>query len=205
MLLIPFFFIILLLVLKIDTSCYSFVTTTSTTATTTSTTTGDNINVASATTQLTMKSASSTASTSSTSSTASSPSLNDGISVGFIGCGTIASSIATGLVLAHNSNSAVTTKIKSMIVSRRSESKSNQLKELVLDSNNESNENENNNNNNNNNNIIISFDITDNNQKIVNEADIIFLTVLPAQAEDVLKNLTFDTKRHILISLVVSY
>ena len=201
MLLVPFFFIILLLVLKIDTSCYSFVTTTSTTATTTSTTTGDNINVASATTQLTMKSASSTASSSSTSSTASSPSLNDGISVGFIGCGTIASSIATGLVLAHNSNSAVTTKIKSMIVSRRSESKSNQLKELVLDSNNNNNENKACNENENK----ILFDITDNNQKIVNEADIIFLTVLPAQAEDVLKNLIFDSKRHILISLVVSY
>ena len=123
------------------------------------------------------------------------------ISVGFIGCGTIASSIATGLVLAHNSNSAVTTKIKSMIVSRRSESKSNQLKQLVLDSNNNNNENKACNENENK----ILFDITDNNQKIVNEADIIFLTVLPAQAEDVLKNLKFDTKRHILISLVVSY
>ncbi|OEU11861.1 hypothetical protein FRACYDRAFT_191917 [Fragilariopsis cylindrus CCMP1102] len=111
--------------------------------------------------------------------------MKNGISVGFIGCGTIASSIATGLVLAHNKENDRVTKIKSMIISKRSESKSNELKEKF-----------------DNDNSSFSFDITENNQEIVNQADIIFLTVLPTQAKDVLNSLKFDPKRHILISLV---
>jgi hypothetical protein len=202
------FFIILLLANKIDTSCYSFVIIA---------TTADNVVASSRTQTQTSSSLTSTSTTirtsslpssllSSSSSSSSSSSdnnmdnmdgnNNEGISVGFIGCGTIASSIATGLVLAHNNNKenaadSVTTKLKSMIVSRRSESKSNQLKDLL--------------DNNNNNNKDISFTITDNNQEILDNADIIFLTVLPTQAKDVLNSLKFDQKRHILISLVVSF
>ena len=181
-------FTILSLLTKIDTSCYSFVIIA----------TVDNAVVTSSRTQATSTTLLRTTQSALSSSSSSSDNMDDdnsindvmknGISVGFIGCGTIASSIATGLVLAHNKENDRVTKIKSMIISKRSESKSNELKEKF-----------------DNDNSSFSFDITENNQEIVNQADIIFLTVLPTQAKDVLNSLKFDPKRHILISLVVSF
>ena len=116
----------------------------------------------------------------------------DGISVGFIGCGTIASSIAKGLILAAKSNDGNASAnnvgnvgVNSIVVSRRSESKSKELIDAYGGK---------------------SFDISvsDDNQDILDRCDLIFLTVLPTQASSVLQSLKFDPNRHILVSLVVS-
>ena len=127
-----------------------------------------------------------------------------GMSIGFIGCGTIAASIVKGLVLAateatataetednHNMN------INSMIVSKRSISKSNDLREIMYWYNYRQNYNDNDHP------TFIEFSTTENNQEILNQADVIFVTVRPDQAKDVLQQLQFDSNRHILISLVV--
>ncbi len=99
----------------------------------------------------------------------------DGIKLGFIGCGTIASSIATGLL------TQTQVPIASMIVSRRSESKSSALIEKFGD------------------NII---QISDENQVIVDRSDIIFLCVLPEHEQEVLGQLEI-CKEKTLVSLVV--
>ena len=103
------------------------------------------------------------------------------LSVGFLGCGTIASSIARGL--AKDSNTPNSISISKMVVSERSRSKSQALvDDLSGDA--------------------IQISRTTNNQAIVDECDLIFLTVLPQQASDVLQSLQFDPHRHVLVSLV---
>jgi pyrroline-5-carboxylate reductase len=96
------------------------------------------------------------------------------LTIGFIGCGTIASAIATGLA----QQAAVP--LEKIVVTRRSERKSsllqNQFPHLVS--------------------------VLDENQMVVDLADIVFLTVLPQQTSQVLRELQFDPRRHVLVSLV---
>lgn len=99
----------------------------------------------------------------------------DGIKLGFIGCGTIASSIATGLI------TQTQVPIASITVSRRSESKSSALIEKFG-------------------NDIIQ--ISDENQVIVDRSDIIFLCVLPEHEKEVLGQLEMSEEKT-LVSLVV--
>ncbi len=108
------------------------------------------------------------------------------LSVGFLGCGTIASSIARGLHKAcqeqEQEQDQETLEIRNMVVSERSESKSRALVEDLSST--------------------IDISRTNENQKILDECDLIFLTVLPKQASEVLSELVFDPKRHVLVSLV---
>lgn len=97
------------------------------------------------------------------------------LKVGFVGFGTIASSIAQGLL---DERSKVT--IESLIVSERSVSKSTALKEKFPD-------------------LVKVYKDTN---MIVKESDVIFLCVLPQQAQKVLQGLNFDTSKHKVISLV---
>ena len=96
------------------------------------------------------------------------------LTVGFIGCGTIAAAIATGLA----TQSSVS--IGSICVSRRSESKSSALvaqhPNLVT--------------------------VHDDNQDIVDRCELIFVCVLPQQMSEILQSLRFDSKRHTIVSLV---
>ena len=124
------------------------------------------------------------------------------ITFGFIGCGTIATSIITGLVRAHNNhhsadhdndNAEEVIKVRSICVTKRSEAKSQAVQDLIQISNNKA-QNKNNQ---------IHVERTENTQQIVNTADVIFITVLPTQAHAVLQALQFDPQRHIVISLVV--
>jgi len=92
--------------------------------------------------------------------------------VGFIGFGTIASAIANGILL----NSPKT----KIAISERSISKSKALKEKFPD-------------------VVTVYK---DNSKIVEESDVIYLCVLPQQAQTVLQELKFDKSRHQLISLV---
>lgn len=101
--------------------------------------------------------------------TVSVPKMN----IGFIGCGTIASSIATGLL--RQSEHPIST----IYVTRRSERKSSQLVEKFPD----------------------KVVICDDNQEICNKCELIFLCVLPEQVSSVLKSITFTEDKK-LISLV---
>jgi Pyrroline-5-carboxylate reductase len=98
--------------------------------------------------------------------------------VGFLGCGTIASAIATGLLTQKDPRHI----IERVHVTKRSEAKSSALKGQFQDK------------------IVVSEDM----QEILNHSDLVFLCVLPEQVESVLKDLKFDTRRHTLVSLVVS-
>lgn len=104
------------------------------------------------------------------------------VSIGFLGCGTIASAIATGL--ATQTTSPVS--ISSIAVTKRSESKSTRLLESFPD-------------------LVTVFDngMNGGNQNVVDSSDIVFLCVLPQQVDEVLKGLTFDSNRHTLVSLMV--
>ena len=96
------------------------------------------------------------------------------VSVGCIGCGTIATAIATGLATQDQVN------LKSVAVSRRSESKSKALQESFPS----------------------LVTVHDDNQHVVDTSDIVFITVLPQQTSFVLQGLVFDKARHTLVSLV---
>ncbi|KAG7344534.1 pyrroline-5-carboxylate reductase [Nitzschia inconspicua] len=96
-----------------------------------------------------------------------------GISIGFIGCGTIASAIATGIATQNSVD------INSIVVTRRSAAKSAVLQNTFAD----------------------LVTISDDNQKILDQCQYIFLTVLPQQTSSVLQSLTFKS-HHSLISLV---
>lgn len=96
--------------------------------------------------------------------------------IGFIGCGTIACAIATGIATQSK------IPVESIVVSKRSEKKSKQLAENFPD----------------------LVRVEEVNQKILDDCDLIFLCVLPELASEVLKNLSFDKERHTLVSLVVS-
>jgi len=94
--------------------------------------------------------------------------------IGFIGCGTIAAAIATGLA------TQTSIPIQSISVSRRSESKSSLLQQTYP-------------------NLITVYD---NNQDILQNADILFICVLPEQTSDVLQSLQFNPTKHTIVSLV---
>ena len=101
---------------------------------------------------------------------------NNGLRLGFIGCGTIASAIINGFLTQKDFS------ISSVIISRRSESKSHALNQKYGDE---------------------IIQISDDNQHIVDNSEIIFLCVLPEQEEEVLSNLTMNEEKT-LVSLVVS-
>jgi len=101
------------------------------------------------------------------------------ISIGFIGCGTIASAIATGLA----SQKTCPIPISSISVTKRSESKSKKLLSSFPD-------------------LVTVYDNDDAAQSVVDSSDIVFLCVLPEQVDTVLNKVCFDTKRHTLVSLL---
>ena len=100
----------------------------------------------------------------------------DATKVGFIGFGTIAAAIATGLATQSKID------LESIAVSRRSEEKSRAINESFPS----------------------LVTVHDDNQEILDQADLIFLCVLPQQTSEILKTLSFDNSRHTLVSLVVS-
>ena len=100
----------------------------------------------------------------------------DATKVGFIGFGTIAAAIATGLATQSK------IELESIAVSRRSEEKSRAINESFPS----------------------LVTVHDDNQEILDQADLIFLCVLPQQTSEILKTLSFDNSRHTLVSLVVS-
>ena len=100
----------------------------------------------------------------------------DNRTLGFIGCGTIACAIATGLLTQSKHP------IEKIYVSRRSESKSRELADKFPD----------------------KVVICDDNQAIVDKCDDLFLCVLPQQEEEVLNSLRIG-KEKTLVSLVVSF
>jgi pyrroline-5-carboxylate reductase len=97
------------------------------------------------------------------------------IKVGFLGCGTIAAAIATGLATQNK------IQLASIAVTRRSESKSKALQESFP-------------------NLVT---IHEDNQEIVDQSDVVFVCVLPKYASQVLQDLQFDNAKHSLVSLVV--
>lgn len=97
-----------------------------------------------------------------------------GCQLGFVGCGTIASAIATGLA----KQTAVS--VPQISVSKRSEKKSSALAAAFPD----------------------RVQVFDDNQHVVDRADVVFVTVLPEQVTEVLQGLKFDPSRHVLVSLV---
>jgi hypothetical protein len=99
-----------------------------------------------------------------------------GLCIGFLGCGTIATALATGLATQRHAH------IQSMVVSRRSARNSEFLQ----------------------NNFPHLVTVRDNNQHIVNQADILFVTVLPQDAEQVLQALEFTSDKQIIVSLVAT-
>jgi pyrroline-5-carboxylate reductase len=96
------------------------------------------------------------------------------LSLGFVGCGTIASAIATGFA------SQTDIPLKAISVSRRSEKKSSELQKKFPD----------------------LITVYDDNQDVLDRSDIIFVCVLPQQTSEVLQGLNFDNERHNLVSLV---
>jgi pyrroline-5-carboxylate reductase len=97
------------------------------------------------------------------------------VRVGFIGCGTIASAIATGIATQSN------VPVASIAVSRRSQTKSAALQQRLGSD---------------------MVSIHDDNQHVLDQSDIVFITVLPQQTSQVLQALSFDASKHILVSLV---
>jgi len=98
--------------------------------------------------------------------------------IGFIGCGTIASAIATGLA----KQKSFPADIVSITVSKRSEKKSAALKEAYPS--------------------LVS--VSEDNQEIVDSSDIVFLCVLPQQEEEVLSSLELKDDCHTIVSLVAT-
>jgi pyrroline-5-carboxylate reductase len=98
----------------------------------------------------------------------------DSCRLGFLGCGTIASAIATGLA------TQTRVKVEAIAVSQRSATKSAALAAQFP--------------------ALVS--VHTDNQAVLEAADVIFITVLPQQANEVLAGLQFDPSRHVLVSLV---
>ena len=109
------------------------------------------------------------------------------IRAGFIGCGTIAYSIASGLANPNHSNffSQHSLSVTSIHVTRRSESRSSQLKNSYH-------------------NVVT---VCNNAEDVVKNSDIIFLCVLPQHVDEVLGELkekgVWKEGVHTLVSLVV--
>ena len=95
--------------------------------------------------------------------------------VGFVGCGTIAHAMATGLL----SGRAPGVGVESVRVTRRSEARSRSLAAAFPGL------------------VTVHSD----GQEVLDGSDLVFLCVLPEQTSDVLQRLTFDPDRHTLISL----
>jgi pyrroline-5-carboxylate reductase len=100
------------------------------------------------------------------------------LTIGFVGCGTIASAIATGLLIASPSLSSL--HIKHVVVTHRSALKSAELQRRFPN----------------------QVTVSGSNQVVVDAADIVFLTVLPDQTSEVLRDLKFNDRKHTLVSLV---
>jgi len=96
-----------------------------------------------------------------------------GLTLGFIGCGTIASSIVTGLLTQNE------IPISTVYVSRRSQSKSSALAQKYGD----------------------QIVICDDNQKIVDSCGTLFICVLPEKEEEIISGLTIGNDKT-LVSLV---
>jgi ornithine cyclodeaminase/alanine dehydrogenase-like protein (mu-crystallin family) len=104
-----------------------------------------------------------------------------GRTIGFIGCGTIAQAIATGLLTQTETDKDPNHMIHQVYVTKRSEAKSTALSKRFGD----------------------RIVVTEDNQEIVDQSDLIFLCVLPQFEESVLKALNIGHEKT-LISLVVS-
>lgn len=98
--------------------------------------------------------------------------LSESPSIGFLGFGTIASAIGTGLLNNYPS--------LEMFITKRSEQKSSSFLKAFPH----------------------QASVYSHTQDIVDRSDLLFLTVLPEQVTDVLGSIKFDEKRHILVSLV---
>ena len=98
--------------------------------------------------------------------------------IGVIGCGTIASAIVTGLAGSDQL-------IRRITVSRRSEHRSTALQSKFPH-------------------LVHVIADDSNNQAVLDASEIIFVTVLPPQAEKVVRELQWDPKRHTLVSLVAT-
>lgn len=109
------------------------------------------------------------------------------ISAGFIGCGTIAYSIASGLANPNHSSHLADKflSVKSIHVTRRSESRSSKLKESYPD----------------------KVTVCETPEEVVKNSEIVFLCVLPQHVDDVLADLkekgVWKEGVHTLVSLVV--
>jgi ornithine cyclodeaminase/alanine dehydrogenase-like protein (mu-crystallin family) len=100
-----------------------------------------------------------------------------GRKVGFVGCGTIACAIATGLATQDEVD------VGEILVSKRSEANSKALQERFPE--------------------LVS--IHQDNQEILDRSDLVFLCVLPQQTAQVMSSLKFNLNKHTLVSLVVSF
>ena len=100
----------------------------------------------------------------------------NGLSIGFLGCGTIASSIATAIA------TQTTIPVARISVTRRSRTKSEQLQKTFPS--------------------LVS--VHDDNQVIVDQSLIIFVCVLPEQANAILRSVKFDSNKHKLVSIVAT-
>jgi len=103
-----------------------------------------------------------------------------GIRVGILGFGTIASAIATGLLIQNE------IPIQYISITKRSERKSKSFKSQFPDKV-----------------RLITERGPPGLQQIVEDSDLVLLCVLPQQVDDILKEITLDSTRHTLISLVV--
>jgi pyrroline-5-carboxylate reductase len=104
-----------------------------------------------------------------------SPPAPSRLKAGFVGCGTIASAIATGLMTQKQ------IQVESVAVTKRSREKSAALQEAFPE----------------------LVHVQDSGQDVVDQSDVIFVCVLPQQTSQVLRGLKFDQERHTLVSLVV--
>jgi len=102
-----------------------------------------------------------------------------GIRVGILGFGTIASAIATGLLTQNE------IPIQYISITKRSERKSKSFKSQFPDKV-----------------RLITERGPPGLQQIVEDSDLVLLCVLPQQVDDILKEITLDSTRHTLISLV---
>jgi len=107
------------------------------------------------------------------------------VRLGFIGCGTIAAAIVKGLLTTEppRKNSLLPIPIESIAVTSRSKQKSNSLKQSFPD-------------------VVHIYE--NGAQSILDNADVIFVCLLPEQISQMISSLKFDCKRHTLVSLASS-
>ncbi|CAB9516925.1 NADP oxidoreductase coenzyme F420-dependent [Seminavis robusta] len=104
------------------------------------------------------------------------------VSIGVLGCGTIASALITGMCKTQAKADPSIPVISRISLSRRSEKKSAALKEAYPD----------------------LVTVYDDNQKVLDTCDLVFLCVLNNQTATVLEPLQFDNQRHTLVSMVAT-